>query len=154
VIRRAPQVRESSQARAKISLRTSSDEEFNYLPPTFIEENLRAFEELARRQAQDEEDLRTAHRVAQEEADQANTTNPLKSQFSTLNQIKKSKDEDIEWCSKKTKLRKYKSPIIDASIRGEHGSKKKDPKAIITIYRKDGTSTTHFHSKIETFGVL
>ena len=55
-------------------------------------------------------------------------------------------------CSKKTKLRKYKSPIIDASIQGERGSKKKDPKAIITIYRKDGTSTIHFHSQIETFG--
>ena len=45
-----------------------------------------------------------------------------------------------------------KSPIIDASIRDEHRSKRKDLKAIITIYRKYGTSTTHFHSQIETFG--
>ena len=66
--------------------------------------------------------------------------------------IGKSKDEDIQWCSQKKNLREYKSPIIDASIQGERGSRKKEPKAIITIYRKDGTSTTHFHYHIETFG--
>ena len=75
--------------------------------------------------------------IAQDEADQANAANPLKSQFSALKMIKKTK---------------YKSPIVDASIWGERGSKIKDPKAIVTIYRKDGTSTTHFHSQIETFG--
>ena len=34
----------------------------------------------------------------------------------------------------------------------EKVDKKRDPKAIITIYKKDGTSTTHFHSEIDTFG--
>jgi len=46
VTRRAPKVGESSQARAKTILRTSSADEFNYLPPAFLEENQRAFEIL------------------------------------------------------------------------------------------------------------
>ena len=71
VIRRAPQIREYSQSGTKIALRTSIAEEFNYLRPDMLQENQRAFEELARRQVQDEEDLNTAHMIAQEEADQA-----------------------------------------------------------------------------------
>ena len=97
MIRRAPQVGESSQAGTKIALRPSSTEEFKFLPPSFLEENQRAF---------DEEDLKTAHRMAQEEADQANAANPLKSQLNALKKIEKSKDEDIEWCSKKTIAKK------------------------------------------------
>ena len=97
MIRRAPKVEESPQDGAKIALRTSSAEEFHYLPLAMLPENQRAFEELARRQAHDEEDLRTAHRITQEEADQDQAANPLKIRFRALKMIQKNKDEDIEW---------------------------------------------------------
>ena len=49
VIRRAPQQGESSQARVKIALRTSSAEELNYLPTDVLEEHRLAQEALERK---------------------------------------------------------------------------------------------------------
>ena len=64
VIRRTPQQGESSQARAKIALRTSGAGELNYLPTDVLEEHRLAQEALELKKTQDHEDLKFDYQLA------------------------------------------------------------------------------------------
>ena len=77
MIRRSPQQGESSQARAKITLRTSGAGELNYLPADVLEEHRLAQEALELKKTQDHEDLKFAYQLARQEAAEAKAKNPL-----------------------------------------------------------------------------
>ena len=94
VIRRTHQEGESSQVGAKIPLRTSDADDFDYLPDVVREENKRAFEEMERRKIQDKKDLKAAYRLA---AQEANFKYPLSSQTDALKNIENGKNEDYIW---------------------------------------------------------
>ena len=91
MIRRLPQQGESSQARAKIALRTSGAEELNYLPANALEERRLAQEALEHKMTQDREDLKISYHLASQEADEAKSENPLLCQVSVLKKPKKAK---------------------------------------------------------------
>ena len=101
-IRRTFQEGESSCAGAKTVLRTSSGDEFDYLPDDVVAENRLAYQQWQQQQAQDQKDLNATLKIAIEDG---NSENPISSQASVLDQIKNDrlakKNEDFQWCSKK-----------------------------------------------------
>ena len=107
MIRRIPQQGESSQARAKIALRTSGAGELNYLPADVLEEHRLAQEALERKMTQDREDLKIAYQLARQESEEAKSKNPLLSQVSAYEKIEKNKAEDLKFYKDKLNFRKH-----------------------------------------------
>ena len=119
-IRRTCLEGESLGVGAKIVLRTSNNDEFDYLPTDFVEEDYLAYEVWQQQLAQDQKDYNETMRLAAEEA---NTENPLSSQASALAKIKKDtvaeKNKDKMWCSKKINLRKLRWPSLLSLSKGK-----------------------------------
>jgi len=152
VIRRAPQQGESSQARTKIALRTSSAEKLNYLLADVLEEHRLAREALECKMSHDCEDLKIAYQLARQEANEAKSRNPLLCQVSAMEKIEKDKTEYLKFYKEKLNFRKYKSKIITCSISGQCATKQTPANAILKETRADWTFTTHSHTRLDVFG--
>ena len=154
MIKRTQQHGESSQARAKIVLRTSGAEDLDYIPADVLEEHRLAQEALEQKKSQDRRDLKIAYQLAQQEAEEARSENPLLSQVSAYKKIEKSKAEDLKFCEDQLNFRKHKCKILFSSITGQRATKCQPVKAFLKVTREDGTFTTHYHTRMEIFGTM